>query len=71
MKKGDRAMCYGKGKISLRKIEIILKNNGFIYVRNNGHQIWRGPKGNMVVIPRSCCTYIIDKIIKDNCLEID
>ena len=59
-------MSYGKGILSLRKIDRILKANGFVYVRNNGHQIWKNEIGNTIVVPRSCCTYIITKMFKEN-----
>ena len=62
-------MSYKKGVMSLRKIDRILTDNGYTYVRNNGHQIWKGPKGNTIVIPRSCCTVLINKLFKKNNLE--
>ena len=63
-------MSYGKGVLPIRKIEKILKYNGYVYIRNNGHQIWKGSDGSTIVVPRSCCTYIVNKMFKENNIEM-
>lgn len=57
-------MSHGKGAVPKRKIEKILKANGFQYVRNNGHEIYRNDQGVTVAIPRTCCTPLLRREFK-------
>ena len=59
-------MGYGKGAIPIRNVEKILKKNGYRYVRDNGHRIYKNEKGNIIAIPMSCCTYLIMRVFKEN-----
>lgn len=58
-------MSRGKGAIPMREVSKILKKNGYENVRNNGHQIWSNGT-NTISIPCSCCTYIIQRLFKEN-----
>ena len=52
-------MGRGKGAIPMRKIKKVLADNGYKYIRNNGHMIFENEQGNTIAIPRSCCTYVV------------
>ena len=53
-------MAKGKGIISLREVNKILKKKGYEYMRNNGHQIW-GNGENTIVVPTSCKRFTIEQ----------
>jgi predicted RNA binding protein YcfA (HicA-like mRNA interferase family) len=55
----------GKGAIPFKKIDKILKANGYEYIRNNGHYIYSNGK-NTIAIPKTCCTYLIKRLFKEN-----
>lgn len=57
-------MSHGKGAIPKRKIEKILKANGFRYVRNNGHEIYKNNQGVVVAVPRTCCESLLRREFK-------
>lgn len=59
-------MSHGKGNIPLRKIERTLKDNGYTYIRFNGHWIWKSPTGNTIAIPKTCCAPLIRRLYKEN-----
>lgn len=59
-------MGHGKGAIPKRKIEKTLRENGYEYVRFNGHYIWKGSNGNTIAIPRTYCTYLVQRVFKEN-----
>lgn len=59
-------MSHGKGTIPMRQIERTLKDNGYTYVRFNGHYIWKGEEGNTIAIPKTCCTPLIKRVFKEN-----
>lgn len=58
-------MSHGKGAIPKRKIEKILKDNGYTYVRSNGHDIYKNEEGVTISIPRTCCTYLLRREFKE------
>ena len=58
-------MSHGKGAIPERKVKKILKDNGYEYVRFNGHYIYRNKEGKTIAIPRTYCTYIIQREFKE------
>ena len=47
-------MAHGKGQIKKQKIVQILKQNGYRYVRSNGHDIYKNDSGVIISVPRSC-----------------
>ncbi len=51
-----------------RKVDKILKNNGYRMTRCNGHFIYENSEGRMISIPKTCCTYIVQRVFKDNCI---
>lgn len=59
-------MGHGKGAIPRRKIERTLKENGYTYVRFNGHWIYKNAEGNTISIPRTCCSPLIQRLFKEN-----
>ncbi|SDN45128.1 hypothetical protein SAMN04490370_12526 [Eubacterium ruminantium] len=63
-------MSHGKGSIPMRKIDHILKENNYTFVRYNGHYIWKGKEGNTVAIPKTCCTPLIRRIFKENNIKM-
>lgn len=60
----------GKGAIPLRKVDKILRSNGYEKVRGNGHLIYSNGK-NTISIPLSCCTYIVKRLFKENGIKED
>ena len=62
-------MSHGQG-FALRDIERILKDNGYTYDRFNGHYIWKGESGNTVAIPRTCCRPLIQRVFRENGIEL-
>lgn len=59
-------MGHGKGVIPMRKIERTLKANGYEFVRFNGHYIYKNNSGNTIAVPRTCCTYLVQRLYKEN-----
>lgn len=59
-------MGHGKGSIPYRKVDKILRNNGYTQVRFNGHHIYENKEGNTIAIPKTCCTYVIQREFKTN-----
>ena len=59
-------MGHGKGAIPQRKIDKILKDNGYEFVRYNGHWIYKGTEGNTLAIPKTCCTYLVQRVFREN-----
>ena len=64
-------MSHGKGAIPMRKIERILKANGYVYDRFNGHHIYKNEEGKTIAIPRTCCTYLIQRVFKENGIKVN
>ena len=59
-------MGRGKGAIPYRKIDRILKESGYLYVRDNGHKIYQNNNGDIIAIPKTCCTYLIKRLFKEH-----
>ena len=56
----------GKGPIPLRKIDKILKSNGYYLDRYNGdHRIYKNDQGDRIVIPPSCHKLLIRREFKE------
>ena len=64
-------MSHGKGAIPMRKIERALKENGYVYDRFNGHHIYKNKEGKTIAIPRTCCTYLIQRVFKENEIKVN
>lgn len=62
-------MSHGKG-YDMREIERIMKDNDYRFVRFNGHYIYKGINGNTVAIPRTCCRPLIQRVFRENGIEI-
>ena len=63
-------MSHGKGSIPYRKVAKILKDNGYKEVRFNGHHIYENDKGNTIAIPKTCCTYVVQREFKKNGIKM-
>lgn len=59
-------MGHGKGSISYREVDRILKNNGYTIIRCNGHRIYGNDEGKHISIPKTCCTYLVQRVFKEN-----
>ena len=59
-------MGHGKGSMSYREVDKILKNNGYKIIRCNGHKIYGNDGGNTISIPKTCCTYLVKRVFKEN-----
>ena len=57
-------MAHGKGQIPKRKIEKILKANGYRYIRSNGHDIFGNDQGIIISVPRSCNKCVMQREFK-------
>lgn len=55
--------------VNKKAVEKMLKHNGFVYVRNNGHKIYSDGK-RTIAIPRSMNRMIIQRLIKENNLIV-
>ncbi len=55
-------------KVNERALNKMLKHNGYVYVRNNGHKIYTNGK-RTISIPRSMNGVIIRRLIKENNLK--
>ncbi len=54
--------------VNKRAVEKLMKYNGYVYVRNNGHAIYSNGK-RTISIPRSMNGLIIKRLIKENGLK--
>lgn len=57
-------MAHGKGQIPRKKIEKILKANGYRFVRSNGHDIFGNDQGIIISVPRTCNRCIMRREFK-------
>ncbi len=64
--RGGVDMSHGKGSIPYRKVDKILRKNGYKMTRFNGHYIYENIDGNQISIPRTCCTYLVQRVFKEN-----
>lgn len=67
------AVCsFGKGAIPLRKVQKILKANGYSYLRQNGdHLIYKNDIGDTIAIAPKCATPQIKRIFKEHNIDKD
>lgn len=67
------AVCsFGNGAIPLRKVQKILKANGYSYVRNNGdHMVYKHESGDTISIAPKCATPQIKRIFKEHNIDKD
>lgn len=57
----------GKGPMSLRQIDKILKDNGYYVDRYNGsHCIYKNDENHTIIIPLSCHKQLIRRVFKEN-----
>ena len=68
--KEEIKMGHGKGAIPYRKVAKILKDNGYREVRFNGHHIYENDEGNTIAIPKTCCTYVVQREFKKNGIKM-
>lgn len=60
-------MCRGKGSIPLRKIQRMLKDNGYRLDRVNDHFIYKNDsKNDTFILPRSCHDLLIRRMFKEH-----
>ena len=57
-------MGHGKGQIKKQKIVQVLKQNGYRYVRSNGHDIYKNDSGVIISVPRSCNKLVMQREFK-------
>lgn len=57
----------GKGPMPMRKINKILKKNGYEIDRYSGdHRIYKNNDGNTIIIPLSCHKLLVRREFKQN-----
>ena len=57
----------GKGNISLRKVDKILRSNGYRIERYSGdHRIYKNDEGDTIIIPPSVHKQLIKRTFKEN-----
>ena len=56
----------GAGKYTLKYVDSVLRDNGYVLVRNKRHYIYKDDKGHTLAIPHSVHNDIIKRLFKQN-----